>query len=198
MNKRDLLLIGAVAGAAASGVGWLVNHQLTAPRGVTPVDIGDPLPALRGKLLTGKSLSLPGDLRGHLGLLILTWDYAALDEVTQWAREAQERYGVLDDLNIYQVALVNGVGPVLRRVFDRVITQRAPSPEGEHILVVFGDLRALRRQLDTAATAEPHAMVLLADRQGRLAWRMDGPPTLMNLVALRKALADHGIEMSGE
>jgi len=193
-DKRDLLLLGAVTGAVAAGAGWLVNRALTAPRGITPIEIGDPLPSFSGKLLSGRSLALPDDLRGDLGLLIVTWDYAALDEVMQWTRETMERYGLLPGMQVYQIAMVSGVGPVLRQAIDRALRQRAPAPEREHTLVVYGDLRALRGKLDTAMTAVPHPTVLLIDRRGRLAWRADGPPELMNLAALRKALAEQGVE----
>jgi|GEM_PF-2335996 len=193
-DKRDLLLLGAVAGAVAAGAGWLVTRALTTPRGVTPIEIGDLFPSFSGKLLSGRSRTLPDDLRGDLGLLIVTWDYAALDEVTQWTRETMERYGLLPGIQVYQAAMVSGVGPVLRQAIDRALRQRAAAPEREHTLVVYGDLRALRRKLDTAMTAQPHPSVLLVDRGGRLAWRVDGPLELMNLVALRKALADLGVE----
>jgi hypothetical protein len=198
LNKRDLLLLGAAVGAVAGGVGWLVTRALTAPRGVIPVELGEPLPSFSGKLLSGRARALPGDLHGDLGLLILTWDYAALDEVMQWTRETMERYGLLPGIQVYQVAMVSGVGPILRQAIDRAMQGRAPVPEREHTLVVYGDLRALRRQLDTAMTARPHPTVLLIDRQGRIVWRADGPPTLMHLVSLRKALAENGIESRSE
>ncbi|MHB0939110.1 MAG: hypothetical protein ACYC6A_22175 [Armatimonadota bacterium] len=198
MKKRDLVLIGAAAGAVAGGLGWLVTYLLTAPREVASVEVGDPFPPVTGRLLSGRTLSLPGDLRGDVGVLIVTWDFTARDEVTQWAREVLEHYGVLPGIRVYQVAMVSGVGPILRRYINRAMRQGTPAPEHEHTLFIYGDLRALRRQLDTAMTAEPNASAFLIDRSGRLAWRADGPPTLMNLVSLRKALADHGVEGSVE
>lgn len=198
MKKRDLVLIGAAAGAVAGGLGWLATYLLTAPRNVKPVEIDDAFPPLNGRLLSGRAISLPGDLHGDLGILILAWDFTARDQVAQWTREVVDRYGLLPGVHIYQVAMVSGVGPVLRRYIDRAMRQRASAPAREHSLFVYGDLRRLRQQLDTAETAEPSASVLLIDRAGRLAWRADGPPTLMTLVSLRKALEAQGIEGSRE
>jgi len=198
MKKRDLVLIGAAAGAVAGGVGWLATYLLTAPRNVKPVEIGDAFPTLNGRLLSGRAISLPGDLHGEIGILILAWDFTARDEVAQWAREVVERYGLLPDVRIYQVAMVGGVGPILRKYINRAMRQRATAPAREHTLFVYGDLRRLRQQLDTAMTAEPGASVLLIDRAGRLTWRADGPPALMSLVSLRKALEEQGVEGSRE
>lgn len=198
MKKRDLVLVGAAAGAVAGGLGWLVTYLLTAPRNVTAVEIGDPFPPMTGRLISGRTLSIPGDLHGDIGVLIATWDFTARDQVAQWAREVLERYGVLPGIQVYQVAMVSGVGPILRKYINRAMRQGTPAPEHEHTLFIYGDLRALHVQLDTATTAEPSAAVFLVDRSGRLAWRADGPPTLMNLVSLRKALADHGVEASSE
>jgi len=198
MKKRDLVLVGAAAGAVAGGLGWLVTYLLTAPRNVTAVEIGDLFPSVSGRLLSGRTMSLPDDLHGEIGVLIATWDFTARDEVAQWAREVLERYALLPGIQVYQVAMVSGVGPILRKYINRAMRQGTPGPEHEHTLFIYGDLRGLRGQLDTAVTAELSASVFLIDRSGRLAWRADGPPTLMNLVSLRKALADHGVEGSNE
>jgi len=198
MKKRDLVVIGAAAGAIVGGLGWLVADRLTAPRHVAPIEMGDPFPSFSGRLLSGRSLSIPGDLHGDIGLLIVTWDFEARDEMAQWAREILERYALLPDVQVYEVAMVSGVGPILRRYIDRALKQGTPALEREHSVIVYGDLRRLRRQLDTAMTAVPSATVFLIDPAGRLAWRADGPPTLMGLVALRKALAEHGVEAKSE
>lgn len=193
MKRRDAVLLGAAAGVALGGVGWVISRLVTAPRGVEPIEVGDRFPAMVGHRLSGASLSLPDDLRGDAGVLIVTWDYAARADLTAWRQAVMELYGLLPGVQVFEVAMVQDVSRVFAPVVRRLLISSTPVPEQEHVLLVYGDLRPLRLQLHAEPTAVPHATVFLIDREGRLAWRADGQPTPDRLGALRGALADIGV-----
>ena len=91
MTRRDALLLGAAAGVAIGGIGWLVSRWATAPRGVEPVAVGDPFPDITAHRLDGTTMRLPHDLHGDLGLLIVTWDYTARTDLSDDVREVVTR-----------------------------------------------------------------------------------------------------------
>ena len=166
---------------------------MTAPREVKPIEIGDAFPSLTGRLMSGRKLSIPHDLHGDVGIVIMTWDDTATDEMAMWRQDLLEVYGLLPDVRVIEVAMISAVGPVLGSVIDRIMVQQTPLPEREHAMVVYGDLRRQRAQLDTVMSALPQSAVFLIGRNGRLAWRADGLPTPERIAALQKALGEVGV-----
>lgn len=191
MRNRDALLIGAAAGAVAGGLAWFVTRQRTAPGEVAPIYIGETFPTLVGRLLDGQPFTIPDDLQGTVGVLVLGWDYAARDDVDGWARALAETYGERPDLRVLQMPMISGVGALMRRVIDAAMERGTPAAARQHVLTVYGDLRWLQRRLGSADGALPD--VFLLGRSGRLTWRTSGSPTPDRLAALHNALRDQGI-----
>ncbi len=195
MKHRNVLLATTAAGVALGGLSWFVAHRLTEPTDVLPTRTGEQFPTVIGRLLSGQSLTIPNELTDRVGLLIVAWDYAARVEVEEWGRILLEKYGILPGVAVYEVAMISGIGPLMRKAIDAAMARSTPGEMREHVLTVYGDLRRLRKQLEAPSRAT--ATVFLLGRTGRLAWRMDGAPTPEKLDELREALAAQGVEEAG-
>jgi hypothetical protein len=146
---------------------------------------------MTGRLLDGRALTLPDDVLGSVALLITAWDYDARKQVQAWVKAAMEAFGEQRNYLMLQVALINGMGPVMRRVVDMTMARNTPEPERGHVLTVYGDLREAIMRL-SGDPKEAHVFVL--GRTGRITWRNDGEVNPDNLVALHEALRTQGVE----
>jgi len=192
MNKRDMFLVGAAAGVVAGGLTWLITRVVTEPRGVVPLVIGEPFPTVSGTLLSGEPFTVPDDIAGDIGLLLLGWDYAARFDVEAWARFLMETYGEQPGLVTLEMPMISGVGPLMRKAIDAAMVRGTAPEERSHVLTIYGDLRGLRRRL--SVTQPRHAQVFLLGRTGRVAWRASGPPTEELKTSITLALAAQGVE----
>ncbi|HEY3377982.1 MAG TPA: hypothetical protein VGL77_10875 [Armatimonadota bacterium] len=194
MKPRDVLLASTAAGLALGGLTWLATRLFTDVGPVEPVHIGDRLPEMTGATLAGTVLHLPHDLVGRVAVLMLGDKYDARYEVADWAHAVAAIAGECDDLAYFQVALISGVGPVMRKVIDTAMVRGTEPAERGHVLTVYGDLRELRKRL--ALSGRPHATVLVLGRTGRIAWRGEGGVSAERRDALAAALQAQGIDVA--
>lgn len=191
MKSRDLLLASTAAGVVLGGVSWWLVRKITDVGEVSPIRLGEAFPTMTGATLEGQPLTIPDDLIGQVALLMLGDNYAARFQVAEWADHVASHVGVQSGLAYYQVALINGIGPVMRRIIDAAMVRGTPSATHSHVLTIYGDLRAERRRLEM--TGAPQAYLFLLGRTGRVAWRMTGPMTEERRRELDEALAAQGI-----
>lgn len=191
MKSRDLLLASTAAGVVLGGLSWWLVRKITAVGEVCPIRLGEAFPTLTGATLDGLPLTVPDDLVGQVGLLIMADNYAARFQVTEWADYVMSHVGDHPGFAYYQVALISGIGTVMRRVIDAAMVRGTPPAVQSHVLTVYGDLRAVRGQLEM--TGAPQAYLVLLGRTGRIAWRTEGALTKAHRHALDEALASHGI-----
>lgn len=192
MKPRNVLLTSTAAGIALGGLAWYVAHRLTEVGEVEPLHTGEVFPTMTGTTLSGETLTLPDVLTGRIGLLILADHYAARFEVEQWASYAMDTYGEQPELALYEVPLISGVGPLMRKVIDAAMVRGTPAGTQSHVMTVYGDLRVLKKRLQIGG--RPRAYVVLLGRTGRLIWRAEGELTQEKRAELDEALAAQGIE----
>ena len=191
MKKRDMFLAGAATGMVVGGLTWLITRQLAEPTEVVPLSDGEPFPSVSGMLLSGEPMTVPDDLAGSVGVLLLGWDYSARFEIDAWSQFLKEHYQAFPGLRTIIMPMISGVGRLMRAVIDSAMVRGIPEEELGHVLTIYGDLRALRARLNVANARR--AQLFLLGRTGRVAWRSEGPPSEERMSALREALAAQGV-----
>src|SRR5690606_13042466 len=126
MKSRDVVLASTAAGLALSGAVWLLTRKFTDVHGVEAVQLGDRLPAMTGTTLSGHTLTMPDDIVGEVAVLIIADDYEARAQVEQWVGHLLAQYAHFPALCVYQVALISGIGPIMRKVIDAVMQPATP------------------------------------------------------------------------
>ncbi len=192
MKKRDMFLVGAATGMVVGGLTWFITRQLTEPAEVVPLSDGEPFPSVSGTSLSGEPMTVPDDLAGSVGVLLLGWEYSARFEIDAWMQILKEQYTAFPDLRIMILPMISGVGRLMRTVIDSAMVRGIPEEDLGHVLTIYGDLRALRSRLNVSHPR--YAQLFLLGRTGRVAWRSEGPPSEERLFALQEALAAQGME----
>ncbi|HEX2952035.1 MAG TPA: hypothetical protein VHV83_21075 [Armatimonadota bacterium] len=174
------------------GITWLLTQKYTDVGPVELIHLGEEFPTITGMTLAGQSLTIPDEFAGRVVLLMMADSYGARAQIEEWANYVTMRYADLPDLSYYQVALISGIGTIMRHAIDAAMVRGTPESVHSHVLTVYGDLRGVRRRLGMSGL--PQAYLYVLGRTGRVAWRLKGQLDEESKIKLDEALVNQGIE----
>lgn len=176
-----VFLLSLAAGPASGGTN------------VTPLEIGVPLPALRGERLDGRPSVLPDSSLGTAFVLLLGFSYESRHDVEAWAARYRADFGPRPAIACFEVPVIGGAARLARPFIDRGMRRGTPRELHDRVITVYRDAGEWKRRL--RFTAPDVAYVLLIDRAGRVAWRTQGPlgdAVYGELATLIRALGSEG------
>lgn len=152
---------------------------LAASHAQTPVR----LPAVTAYNLAKNKVRLPGDLKGKLNLLVLSFDVSQSPEVDRWLREAQSLEHLHEDLRYYVLPVSGRENDLYRWWENSSMRGNYSDPqEWPWIVPLYVDEKQFRSELQIAD--EHQVVVLLTNQQGVVMWRTSGQLTQEKQAAL--------------
>ena len=154
---------------------WLciaLAGSMTIP-GAHRLTVGQPLPELKGKFLTGRKAVLPGASSGRAALLLLGFSYDSRFAVEAWTKRFRDDFGTNPQVAFYEIPMIGGMARMGKWLIDGGMRRGTPKADHEHVITVYGGTGSWKEQL--GVTDEKHAYLILLDPQGKIAWLHSGP-----------------------
>ena len=180
---RSLLLALVVVGSLSTASDTRAER---AP--VRALAVGDTLPPLSGKDLTGAEVSLPRDLGGRVAFLALGFTYKSRFEVEAWTERVRKAHGPLAGFTFFEVPVMGGSARIARPFIDSGMRKGTPAELHRNVITVWSEAGEWKKRMGFARPDA--AYVALVDGDGRLVWMHAGPVDDTSFDALGRALAE--------
>jgi hypothetical protein len=136
------------------------------------IKVGERLPELRGDLLTGREVVLPGAAEGRVTLLLLGFTYQSRFAVEAWAERFRALFHSDPRVTFYEAPMIGGAARLARWFIDRGMRQGTPKEDYEHVITIYRRTDSWKQRV---RFQDPHAAYLiLLDRTGKVAWLHQG------------------------
>jgi hypothetical protein len=142
------------------------------------------IPTAHGTTFAGTQVTLPDDLRGRAGVLVLGFSKNSGDVCKGWGQRLAASYGDSHDVLYYQMPVLEGVPKLIRGMVVKGIKSGVPGAEQSHFLPTFSD-EAEWQKVARYANADD-AYVLVVDGEGRVRWQTSGKATDAGFAALKQ------------
>jgi hypothetical protein len=173
-------MIGGAAWRLTLGIllsGWLVPAaagQVATAR----------IPSLQGTTLAGQTVSLPQQLKGGVGVLVLGFSKSSGDVCKGWGQRLAESYRDSQEVTYFQMPVLESVPKLIRGMVVKSIRSGVPAAEQPHFLPVFSN-EAEWRTIARYSNADD-AYVLVVDGEGGVRWQTSGRVTDTGFAALKQ------------
>jgi hypothetical protein len=137
-----------------------------------------------GTTFAGTQVTLPDDLRGRVGVLVLGFSKSSGDVCGGWGRRLAQSYRESSGVMYYQMPVLASVPKFIRGVVVKSIRSSIPEAEQTHFLPMFSDEPEWRK-VTRYANADD-AYVLVVDGDGRVRWQTSGKVTDAGFAALKE------------
>ena len=123
------------------------------------MNIGDPLPTLRGEF-------------GRVALLLLGFSYDSRLAVEAWARKFRGQFHADPRVTFYEIPMIGGLARMGKWFIDGGMRRGTPKEDYEHVITVYGGADPWKQHV---GFRDPQAAYpILLDASGRVAWRYAG------------------------
>jgi hypothetical protein len=130
-------------------------------------------PEVRGANLLRQNLTLPGDFKGELNVLLIPFQRWQQRDVDTWIPFLQELESTHPEVRYYELPTIRELNVLARTFINEGMRAGIPDPIArERTVTLYVDKRAFRQALDLPSEARIY--VLLIDRQGNVLWRTEG------------------------
>jgi hypothetical protein len=182
---------------ASCFIGVLVMSMATlhAGRAQESLRVGDPLPELKGRSLTGRDAVLPQAASGRVTLIAIGFTYQSRFPVEAWADWYRKTVGSRSDLTLFEVPMIGGLATLGRWFIDRGMRSGTPVELHDRVITVYGGTGDWKRRLSYSPKHKDDAYLIVVDRLGVVRWLHHGgfdQSQADNLHVLLTALADRG------
>jgi hypothetical protein len=150
----------------------LATITMTAVTRVREVAVGDLLPQLRGKRLTGQTAILPQAASGRVALLILGFTYESRFSVEAWTKRFRQEFAPYGNVTFYEIPMIGGLGTLARWFIDSGMRRGTPKADQGNVITVYGGIAAWKQRVGFRDTNT--AYLILLDKHGNVAWRYAG------------------------
>jgi hypothetical protein len=150
-------------------------------------------PRLEVEALDRTMVVLPDSAGGFVTLLGFAFRMTLQNDLSKWLLAYADEFGGDSLFRAYEVPMMGNSGAVrfLRGAIDRGMRRSIPEHQHRFVLPVYADYRKFEAKLGMGNHGLVHMFLL--DRQGRIRWRGQGPPSegeLVTLFARVRGLAD--------
>lgn len=127
---------------------------------------------LRGESLTEKQVSLPGDLGGKRGLVLISFSHTARDATQAWSDRLAPLCAA--ELACYTASITEGAPAMMRGMIRSRIRERVPANRQDRYLLVNENGAAWKNAAGFAPGQEALPHLLLMDASGTVLWSAHG------------------------
>ena len=151
----------------------LLGAAFTAPAAqMVEMTVGDQLPPLRGRFLSGRPAVLPQAASGRVALLMLGFTYDSRFQVEAWGKRFRQDFGSKPGVTFFEIPMIGGMARMGKWFIDSGMRRGTPKADHENVITVYGGTDAWKQRV---GFQDPKAAYLiLIDQRGRVAWRSAG------------------------
>ena len=136
--------------------------------------VGDPLPALRGQTLTGRTVMLPPGSSGRLTLVAMGFTYKSRFPVEAWGNWYRARMGSRTDVTFFEVPMIGGAATLGRWFINRGMRNGTPAELHDQVITVYGGTGDWKQRLSYTSEHKDDAYLIVLDREGVVRWLHHG------------------------
>jgi hypothetical protein len=125
------------------------------------------IPRIEGETLSGKKVSLPGDLGSESALLIIGFTHASQGQVKAWSSRVHGRFPS------WSIAVLEDVPRLVRGMVSHGIRGSVPKDQYDRFLLVYHGEKELKQAVEFDRPDDAYLLVI--DRSGAIRWRFHGP-----------------------
>jgi hypothetical protein len=152
------------------------------------------IPKTQGTALAGNQITLPDDVRGKVGVLVLGFSQKSGDVCKGWGQRLAENYHDSHEVTYYQMPVLESVPKLIRGMVVKSIKSGVPNAEQVHFLPTFSNEAAWR---ETVHYKNPDtAYIVVIDGEGQVHWQTSGQVTEAGFTALKQQVEAARAELS--
>jgi hypothetical protein len=133
---------------------------------------GDPMPALKGEFLTGKTAVLPDAASGRVALIALGFTYNSRFAVEAWIGRFRQDFGGKPQVTFFEVPLIGGLARLGKWFIDSGMRKGTPKADYQHVVTVYGGTDPWKQRV--GFQSPDAAYLVLIDQRGVVRWRHNG------------------------
>jgi len=141
---------------------------------VAELAVGDHLPPLKGKFLSGRTAVLPQAASGRAALLMLGFTYDSRFQVEAWTKRFRQDFGAQSAVTFFEIPMIGGLARMGKWFIDSGMRRGTPKTDYENVITVYGGMDAWKQRV--GLNDPTAAYLILIDQNGRVAWRSAGSP----------------------
>jgi hypothetical protein len=151
----------------------LLSMILMASTMISTLSIGEPLPPLKGKFLTGHTAQLPDAASGRVALLALGFTYDSRFPVEAWIGRFRKEFGGNPQVTFYEIPIIGGMARMGKWFIDSGMRKGTPRSDQENVITVYGGADSWKQRV--GFQSPDAAYLVLLDKHGIVRWRHAGP-----------------------
>lgn len=165
--------------------------------------VGDRLPVLEGRFLSGRDAALPRASSGTVALVAMGFTYKSRFPVEAWGRWYRATIGARTDVTFFEVPMIGGLATLGRWFIDRGMRSGTPVELHDRVITVYKGTGDWKARLAYSADREDDAYLIVLDGDGIVQWIHHGGfdqaraddlrGLLTSLADGRTTMADHDI-----
>ena len=145
------------------------------------------VPVTHGTTFAGTQVTLPNDLHGRTGVLVLGFSKSSGDVSKGWGERLSATYRGSQEVMYFQMPVLESVPKLVRGMVVKSIKSGVPESEQSHFMPMFSDEPAWKKIVRYANADD--AYVLVVDGDGRVRWQTSGKVSDAGFVMLKEQVA---------
>jgi len=139
---------------------------------LSPLQLGQTLPPLKGEFLTGRSAQLPEAAAGRIALLAVGFTYNSRFPVEAWIGRFRKDFGDNPSSTFFEIPMIGGMARMGKWFIDSGMRKGTPAKDQENVITAYGDTAAWKQRV--GYESPDAAYLVLIDRRGGVRWRHIG------------------------
>jgi len=139
---------------------------------ISPLQVGETLPPLKGDFLTGRSAQLPEAAAGRVALLAVGFTYNSRFPIEAWIGRFRKDFGNDSHATFYEIPMIGGMARLGKWFIDSGMRKGTPANDQENVITVYGDTDAWKQRM--GYQLPDAAYLILLDKRGAVRWRHGG------------------------
>jgi len=145
---------------------------------------GGRIPTVHETSFAGTQVTLPDDLRGRVGVLVLGFSKKSGDVSKSWGERLEQSYQNSREVMFYEMPVLESVPKLIRGMVLKSMRSGVPEAMQAHFMPTFSN-EAEWKKIAGYANADD-AYVLVVDGDGRVRWQTSGKVTDAGFGALKE------------
>lgn len=142
------------------------------------------IPETHGTTFSGAQVTLPDDLHGRIGVLVLGFSKSSGDLCKGWGQRLASSYHDSHDVTYYQMPVLESVPKLIRGMVMKSMKSGVPEAEQAHFMPVFSGESDWQKVVRYSNADD--AYILVVDGQGNVRWQTSGKVTDAGFEALKQ------------
>jgi hypothetical protein len=132
-----------------------------------------PFPRFDAEALSGRKLTMPTAVQGHLALLVVGFTHASGTHCTEWAKRLETEFSANSALDRYSVIFLEDAPKLVRGMAKSGIKSGVPKDQYDRYLIVTEHEKEVKAAVHFQTPDDAYLVLLAPD--GSTRWTWHGP-----------------------